>query len=104
MWGTIKKISNDLQELVQRDVGTDGEEDDIDPVPVTTHPDEEGLALGIPSSSWCPPKMETGLGDMTTIPEEEVASVKDSVTFGLPSQEKNLGVVASVLVECQRGR
>ena len=28
MWGTIERISNDLQELVQKDVGTKGEEDD----------------------------------------------------------------------------
>ena len=32
---------------------------------------------------------------MTTIPEEEVASVKDSITSRLPSHEQNLGVEAS---------
>ena len=32
---------------------------------------------------------------MTTIPDEEVASVKDSVASGLPSHEQNLGVEAS---------
>ena len=32
---------------------------------------------------------------MTTIPEEEVASVKDSITPGLLSHEQNLGAKAS---------
>ena len=43
MWGAIKRISNDLQELAQRDASTKGEEEDIDPVPATTKLDEEGL-------------------------------------------------------------
>ena len=32
---------------------------------------------------------------MTIIPEEEVASIKDSIAFGLPSHEQNLGAEAS---------
>ena len=37
-WGAIKRISKDLQELIQKDAGTDGE-DEEDPVPVTTNLD-----------------------------------------------------------------
>ena len=45
MWGTIERISNDLQELVQKDAGTEGEEDDTNEVPVTTNLNEEEPAL-----------------------------------------------------------
>ena len=34
MWGAIERISKDLQELIQRDTGTDGE-DEADMAPVT---------------------------------------------------------------------
>ena len=93
MWGTIERISNDLQELVRKDTGTEGEEDDTNQVLVTTNLNEEELALGaIPIAA---PIQQPRPWSMTTIPEEEVASIKDSVISGLPSYEQNLGVEAS---------
>ena len=44
MWGTIERISSDLQELVQKDAGIEGEEDDTNQVLVTTNLNEEELA------------------------------------------------------------
>ena len=38
IWGAIERISKDLQELIQRDVGIDGE-DEADPAPATTNLD-----------------------------------------------------------------
>ena len=38
MWGAIERTSKNLQELIQRDSGTDGE-DKIDLAPVTTNLD-----------------------------------------------------------------
>ena len=53
MWGAIEKMSKDLQELIQKDAGTDGEGDQ-DPMPVTTNLDTYETApvgmgsIGIP--------------------------------------------------------
>ena len=43
-WGAIERISKDLQELIQKDAGTD-REDEEDPVPATTNLDTAELAL-----------------------------------------------------------
>ena len=44
MWGAIERIGKDLQELIQRDVGTDGE-DEADLAPATINLDATELAL-----------------------------------------------------------
>ena len=94
MWGAIERISNDLQELVQRDVGTEGEEDGTDLVLVTPNLDKEA-SIPDATKSWIPPKTEPDHWPIPIIPEEEVASVKDSVTSRLPSREQNLGAEAN---------
>ena len=43
MWGAIERISKDLQELIQRDVGTNGE-DEADPALATINLDAAELA------------------------------------------------------------
>ena len=48
-WGAIERISKDLQELIQKDAGTDGE-DEEDPVPATTNLDTaESAPIGTSS-------------------------------------------------------
>ena len=59
MWGTIERISNDLQELAQTYIGTEEEEGDKDLVPTITNPDELGLAPTA-TTSWFPLQMEPG--------------------------------------------
>ena len=49
MWQAMKRVSNELQELVQRDVGTEGEEE-IDMALVTPNWDEGLLAPTAKSS------------------------------------------------------
>ena len=83
-WGAIERISKDLQELIQKDAGTDGE-DEEDPVPVTTNLDTAESAPAGTSSIGTPWSWLEG------IPEEEESSVKDSVTSGLPLKTANCG-------------
>ena len=75
-WGAIERINKDLQELIQKDAGTDGE-DGVDPVPAATNWD-------IPESA---PVGKSSIGTpwswLEGIPEEEESNVKDSVTSGL---------------------
>ena len=60
MWGTIERVSNDLQDLVQKDAGTKGEKDDTNQVPVTTNLNEEEPAPGaIPTG---PPYSNLAIG------------------------------------------
>ena len=79
MWGAIERISKDVQELIQRDAGTDGE-DETDMALVITNLDvaesapTKTVSIGTPWS-W-----------LEGIPKEEESSVKDSMTFGLPSK------------------
>ena len=44
MWGAIERISKDLQELIQRDASTDGE-DETEPAPTATNLDVADLLL-----------------------------------------------------------
>ena len=76
-WGAIERISKDLQDLIQKDPGTDGE-DEEDPVVVTTNLDTTELAPAGTSSIGTPWSWLEG------ILEEEESSVKHLVTFGLP--------------------
>ena len=84
MWGAIERISKDLQELIQRDAGTDGE-DEVDPAPTTINLDVAELVLAKIVSTGTP---WSWLVDM---PEEEEANVKDSVTLGLASKWLGVG-------------
>ena len=52
-WGAIERISKDLQELIQKDAGTGGE-DEEDPVPATTNLDTAESALARTSSIGIP--------------------------------------------------
>ena len=89
MWGAIERISKDLQELIQRDAGTNGE-DEADPAPMTTNLDAtesaptKTIPIGTPWS-WLEGK-----------PEEEESNIKDSVTSGLPSKWPSVGGEASM--------
>ena len=77
IWGAIEEISKDLQELVQRDAGTD-EEINKDPAPAIVNLDTtESAPVGRDSRSTLPLWQEG-------IPKGEESSVKDSVTSGLP--------------------
>ena len=76
MWGAIERISKDLQELIQRDIGIDGE-DVTDPALATINLNavESALARIVsidPPWSW-----------LADILEEEEASVKHSMISGL---------------------
>ena len=81
-WGAIERISKDLQELIQKEVGTDGEEEE-DPVPATINLDTAESAPAGTSSIGTPWSWLEG------IPEEEESSVKDSV-MPLPSGAASL--------------
>ena len=76
-WEAIERINKDLQELIQKEAGTDGEEE-TDPAPAATNwyilesPPDGTSSIGT-TWSW--------LGG---IPKEEEPNVKDSVTSGLP--------------------
>ena len=76
-WGAIERISKDLQELIQKDASTDGE-DEEDPIPATTNLDIAESALALRDSTSTPSLWLEG------IPKGEESSVKDSVTSGLP--------------------
>ena len=83
--------------MVQRDAGTDGEEE-TDPWPARTNWDED-LPAPSATSSWDQPLPSTPSPWLVGIPEveEEKANVKDSVTSGLPTREHGEGVEASGL-------
>ena len=78
MWRAIDGMSKDVQELVQKDAGTE-EDDDIEPTPVV----EEPALAGTSAIAQPTPKKTVPPLTFFTIPEEDVVSVKDSVTFGL---------------------
>ena len=52
-WGAMERISKNLQELIQKDAGTNGE-DEEDPVPMTTNLDTAESALAGTSSIGTP--------------------------------------------------
>ena len=88
MGQTLERMSNELQELVQKDAGTEDEEE-TDPLPMRTNWDED-LPAPSTTSSWDEPLLSTPSPWLARIPEEaeeEKASVKDSVTSGLPTRE-----------------
>ena len=97
MGQAMERISNELQELVQRDAGTEGEEE-TDSLLVTTNWDED-LPTPPTTSSSEQPIFSTPSPWLAGIPEseEEKANVKDSVTSGLPVQGHGEGVEASGL-------
>ena len=79
IWEAIERISKYLQELIQRDAGTDGE-DEADPTLVTTNLDAAKLAPAETVS------IGTSWSWLEGIPTEEESSVKHCVTSGLPSK------------------
>ena len=85
MGQTMERMSNEVQELVHRDAGIDGEEE-TDPWPARTNWDED---LPAPSATYSleQPVLSTPSPWLVGIPEseEEKASVKDSVTSRLPT-------------------
>ena len=85
MGQAMERMSNEVQELVQRDGGIDGEEE-TDLWPATTNWDEN-LPTPSTTSSWEQPLPSTPSPWLARIleVEEEKASVKDSVTSGLPA-------------------
>ena len=78
MWRAIDGMSKDVQELVQKDAGTE-EDEDTEPMPATEEP------VLVETSAIAQPTPEKTVPARTffTIPEEDVVSVKDSVTSGL---------------------
>ena len=97
MGQAMERMSNELQELVQRDAGIEGEEE-THPLLVTTNWDED-LPAPPATSSLEQLIFSTTCTWLAGIPEskEEKASVKDSVTSGLPTQEHGEVVEASGL-------
>ena len=93
MGPALERMSNEVQELIQRDAGTDGEEE-TDPWPARTNWDEDLLAPSA-KTSWDQPLLSTASPWLAGIPKgEEKASVKDSVTSGLPAREHGEGMEA----------
>ena len=87
-WGAIETINKDLQGLIQKDAGTDGE-DEADSASAATNWDiPESAPVGTSSIS-------TPWSWLEGIPEEEESSVKDSVTSGLLLKQPNVGTEAS---------
>ena len=85
MWQAIDRKSKDLQELVQRDAGTKDEED-TKPSPVAENPANKE-AVPIETSAIAQPILEQTVPARSffSIAEEDVVSVKDSATSGLPT-------------------
>ena len=78
MWRAIDGMSKDVQELVQNEVGTE-EDEDTEPTPAVEEPAlAETSAIAQPT-----PEKTVPARTFFTIPEEDVVSVKDSVTSGL---------------------
>ena len=85
MGQALERMSNEVQELVQKDVGTEDEEE-TDLWPARTNWDED-LPAPSATSSWDQPLPFTPSPWLAGIPkEEEKASVKDLVTSGLPAR------------------
>ena len=80
--------------MVQRDAGTEEEEDNIDQVPMATNLDENRLSPSV-AIGWFALGTGPNYRVIPAILEEEVANVKDSITSRLPFQEKNVGGGAS---------
>ena len=78
IWQAIEGMSKDVQELVQKEAGTE-EDDDTKPTPTV----EEPTLVG--TSAIAQPTLEKTVPALTffSIPEEDEVSVKDSVTSGL---------------------
>ena len=97
MGQAMERMSNELQELGQRDDGTDGEEE-TDPLPSITNWDED-LPTPSATSLWEQPLHSTPSPWLARIPEseEEKASLKDFVTSGQPARKHGEGVEASGL-------
>ena len=77
-------MSKDIQEVVQRDTGIEDEED-TEPLPIVENLAKEEPILTETSTITQPiPKKAVPARSFLSIPEEDVVSVKDSVTFGLP--------------------
>ena len=94
MGQALERMSNEVQELVQKDAGTEDEEE-TDPWPARTNWDED-LPAPSATSSWDQPLLSTPSPWLAGIPEEEEkASVKDSVTSGLPARGHGGGMEAS---------
>ena len=88
MWRAMDGMSKEIQELVQREAGTE-EEEDTEPTPADADPaTREPIPAGT-STIAQPPAGETGPARsfFSFIPKEDVVSVKDSVTSGLPAHE-----------------
>ena len=82
MGQALERMSNEVQELVQKDAGIEDEEE-ADPWPARTNWDED-LPAPSATSSWDQPLLSTPSPWLVGIPEEEEkTSVKDSVTSGL---------------------
>ena len=94
MGQALERMSNEVQELVQKDAGTEDEEE-ANPWPTRTNWDED-LPAPSATSSWDQPLLSTPSPWLAGIPkEEEKASVKDSVTSGLPARGHGGGMEAS---------
>ena len=87
-------MSKDLQELAQGPKGTDGEED-IELVLVSVNPIEERPILEVASLEAPQPIQQEGGPTLAQsfFTKEEVSSVKDSVTYGMPNK-RVMGEVA----------
>ena len=81
-------LAKDLQEPIQKEAGTDGE-DETDPAPAATNWDILESALARTSS------IGTHWPWLRRIPEEEESNVKDSVTLGLPLKQPKADAEAS---------
>ena len=86
MWRAINGMSKEVQGLVQRDAGTKDDKE-TEPTPTIADPaTEEPTPTG--TSAIAPPFTEETnptRSSFSFIPKEDVVSVKDSVTSGLPA-------------------
>ena len=86
MWWAINDMSKKVQELVQEDASIDDRED-TEPMPTNFYlaKEEPVLATKFAIDPKPNPKVmgSTMFHQSFTIPKEEVASVKDSMTSGL---------------------
>ena len=75
--------------MVQRNVGTNAEED-IQPMLASVNLLEDELIL-VEASAIAQPRKIGPIQSFFSIPEEDVAIVKDSATFGLPAHRRAEG-------------
>ena len=78
MWRAMDGMSKDVQELVQKDAGTE-EDEDTEPTLAV----EEPALAGTPTIAQPTPEKTIPARIFFSIPEEDEVSVKDSVTSGL---------------------